>query len=101
MGTGQMEGNRGQVPSDVVRGTARFPGLRSPWNKLGGSCTSAGCSTKFGCSIRGDFLPPGPRRRAPCLDSTAPVAAFFKYLTCPLNPGALFRKQTVFTRSSN
>jgi hypothetical protein len=45
MGTGQMEGNRGQVPGDLVRGTARTPGLRSPWNKLGGSCTSAGCST--------------------------------------------------------
>jgi hypothetical protein len=35
MGTGQMKGNRGQVPSDLVRDTGLIPGLRSPWNKLG------------------------------------------------------------------
>jgi hypothetical protein len=36
------EGEQGQVPSDLVRGTARIPGLRSPWNKLGGSCILTG-----------------------------------------------------------
>jgi len=35
IGTGQMKGNRGQVLSDLVRGTARIPGLRRAWNKLG------------------------------------------------------------------
>jgi len=59
MGTGQMKGNKGQVPSDLVRGTARIPGLLSSWNKHRGIPHLSRILTKFSCAIRGDFLPLG------------------------------------------
>jgi hypothetical protein len=46
------EGEQGQVPSDLVRGTARIPGLRSPWNKTRGILHFGRTFDKFGCSLR-------------------------------------------------